>query len=33
MKLAADGGGSVDDIFKELKGKEWATFIKKFLRT
>ena len=33
MRLAADGGGSVDDIFKELKGTEWATFVKTFLRT
>ena len=33
LKVAADGGDSVEDIFAELKGKDWAKFVKKFLRT
>ena len=33
LKLAADGGGSVDDIFSELKQENWAKFVKTFLRT
>lgn len=33
LKIAADGGVSVDDIFGELKGKSWGKFVKAFLRT
>ena len=33
LKMAADGGGSVDDIFEEIEGKDWAKFVKVFLRT
>ena len=33
MRLSADGGVSVDDIFRELKGENWAKFVKTFLRT
>ncbi|MFC1533889.1 hypothetical protein ACFL7M_11055 [Thermodesulfobacteriota bacterium] len=28
-----DGTVSVDDIFKELEGENWARFVKTFLRT
>lgn len=33
LRLAADGGISVDDIFAELEGETWANFSKIFLRT
>ncbi|MDY6971680.1 MAG: hypothetical protein SV775_05055 [Thermodesulfobacteriota bacterium] len=33
LRVAADGGVSVDDIFQELEGKNWKEFIKSFLRT
>ena len=33
LKMAADGGGSVDDIFEEIEGQNWAKFVKAFLRT
>lgn len=33
LRLAADGGDSVDDIFGELDGENWAKFVKTFLRT
>ena len=33
MRLAADGGASVDDLTKDLKGKEWTKFVSVFLRT
>lgn len=33
MRIAADGGVSVDDIFNELKGENWAKFVKTFLKT
>lgn len=33
MRLSADGGTTVDDVFKELKGEGWAKFVKTFLRT
>lgn len=33
LRLAADGGAPVEDIFKELKGKSWAKVIKQFLKT
>ena len=33
LRLAADGGGSVEDISQELEGENWAKFVKKFLRT
>ncbi|MBL7179001.1 MAG: glycine cleavage system protein H [Desulfobacterales bacterium] len=33
LRLAADGGGSVDDISQELEGQNWAKFVKTFLKT
>jgi glycine cleavage system H lipoate-binding protein len=33
LKVAADGGESVEDIFGELQGKDWAKIVKTFLRT
>ena len=33
LRVAADGGVSVDDISQELEGKNWAKFIKTFLKT
>ena len=33
LKLAADGGLSVDEIFSEMEGTNWAQFVKHFLRT
>ena len=33
MAIAADGGVSVDDIFKELEGKSWTKIVKTFLKT
>ncbi|MFC1886195.1 glycine cleavage system protein H [Thermodesulfobacteriota bacterium] len=33
LRLAADGGVSVDDIFSELKSKDWADLVKLFLKT
>ena len=33
LRIAADGGVSVDDISGELKGKNWAKFVKIFLKT
>jgi glycine cleavage system H lipoate-binding protein len=33
LQVAADGGGSVEDIFKEIEGKNWAKFVKTFLKT
>ncbi len=33
LRIAADGGMSVDDISGELKGKDWAKFVKTFFRT
>lgn len=33
LKIAADGGVSVDDIFGELEGRDWADFAKTFFRT
>jgi len=33
LKMAADGGGSVDDIFEEIEGENWSNFVKTFLRT
>lgn len=33
MNVAADGGESVEDIFGELKGEDWAEFVKIFLKT
>ncbi len=32
-RLAADGGDAADEIFEEIKGKNWSKFIKTFLRT
>ena len=33
LKLAADGGDSVDDIFAELEGDNWTKLAKTFLRS
>lgn len=33
MRIAADGGVSVENIFEELESKNWADFVKTFLRT
>lgn len=33
LRAAADGGESVDDILGELKGKNWAQFVRVFLRS
>jgi len=33
LRIAADGGVSVDHIFGELEGKNWAKFVKTFFRT
>lgn len=33
MRLSADGGVSVDDVFKELEGENRARFVKTFFRT
>jgi glycine cleavage system H lipoate-binding protein len=33
MRVAADGGESVEDISSELKGEEWSKFVKTFLRS
>lgn len=33
MRIAADGGVSVEDIFEELESEIWADFVKKFLKT
>ena len=33
MRIAADGGVSVEDIFEELESESWADFVKKFLKT
>lgn len=33
LRIAADGGPSVDDIAGQLDGKNWAKFVQTFLRT
>jgi glycine cleavage system H lipoate-binding protein len=33
LRVAADGGVSVDDIFNELEGENWAGFVKTFLKS
>ncbi|MDM8522388.1 glycine cleavage system protein H [Desulfococcaceae bacterium HSG8] len=33
LRIAADGGLSVEDISEELKGEKWSKFVKAFLRT
>ena len=33
LRVAANGGVSVEDISRELAGKNWAKFIKTFLKT
>ncbi len=33
LKIAADGGASVDDVFEAVGGKSWKTFVKGFLRS
>ena len=33
LRIAADGGVSVEDIFGELEGGNWGSFVKNFLRT
>jgi glycine cleavage system H lipoate-binding protein len=33
LRIAADGGDSVENIFDELEGKNWAKFVETFFRT
>lgn len=33
LRISADGGDSVEDISKELKGEDWAKFVRSFLKT
>jgi glycine cleavage system H lipoate-binding protein len=33
LRVAADGGVAVEDISQELKGENWAKFVKTFLKT
>lgn len=33
LRIAADGGASVEDIFQELEGQNWAKFVKTFFKT
>jgi glycine cleavage system H lipoate-binding protein len=33
LRVAADGGASVEDIFQELENADWAAFVKIFLKT
>ncbi len=33
FRMAADGGASVDDVFKAIGVKSWADFVKNFLRS
>ena len=33
LRIAADGGDSVEDIFDELEGKSWTKFVGTFFRT
>ncbi len=33
LRVAANGGVSVEDISQELEGKNWAKFIKTFIKT
>ncbi|MES0446077.1 MAG: hypothetical protein ABUJ92_05985 [Desulfobacterales bacterium] len=33
LRVASDGGVSIEDISQELEGKNWAKFIKTFLKT
>ena len=33
LRMAADGGALVEDISQELEGKNWAKFVKTFLKT
>jgi glycine cleavage system H lipoate-binding protein len=33
LRIAADGGTSVDDIFEAVGGKSWKAFVKTFLRS
>ena len=33
LRIAADGGQAVEDIFEELEGKKWSKFVRAFLRT
>lgn len=33
LRIAADGGISVDDVFLELEGKDWGKFVRTFLKT
>ena len=33
LRVAADGGASVEDIFRELEGESWAKFVKTFFKT
>jgi glycine cleavage system H lipoate-binding protein len=33
LRVSADGGQSVDDIFSQLKGEKWSKLVKTFLRS
>jgi glycine cleavage system H lipoate-binding protein len=33
LRISADGGESVDDIFGELEGEDWSKFVRAFFRT
>ena len=33
MQISADGGESVEDIFEDLKEKDWAKIVAAFLKT
>ena len=33
LRIAADGGASVEDLFEELEGKNWEKVVKAFLKT
>lgn len=33
LRMAADGGVAVENIFQELEGKNWTKFVKTFLKT
>jgi glycine cleavage system H lipoate-binding protein len=33
LRIAADGGASVDDVFEAIGGKSWKAFVKAFLRS
>ena len=33
LRIAADGGASVEDVFEAIGGKSWKSFVKAFLRS